>query len=55
MEPADYINVVTSLIDTLGTVGILVWFLYLERKRADSAISEIVQDWKRQNDNERDQ
>lgn len=54
MEAADFMQLITSLIDSLGTVGILVFAWYQERKRADSLSAEIIADWKRQNDREAD-
>ena len=46
------ITEVIQLIDSLGTIGILVLAWYFERKRANTAIEEIITDWKRQNDRE---
>lgn len=52
METIEIAQLVVSLIDSLGTIGILVAAWLFERKRADSAVNEIVADWKRQNDRE---
>lgn len=52
METQDIIQMITSLIDSLGTVGILIWAWYQERKRADMLENEILSDWRRQSDRE---
>ncbi len=54
METSEILQTMTGLIDSLGTVGILVYAWYQERKRADGLTSEIIADWKRQNDREHD-
>lgn len=52
METTEIVQLVVSLIDSLGTIGILVAAWIFERRRADSTMNEIVADWKRQNDRE---
>lgn len=52
MESTEIIQLVIGLIDSLGTIGILIAAWIYERKRADSVTDEIVSDWKRQNDRE---
>ena len=50
MDTQDALQAITALIDSLGTVGILIWAWTQERKRADELNEAIIEDWKRQND-----
>jgi len=52
METNFDFNSFMQAIDSLGSLGILAWLLYKERKRADDVTSEIFSDWRRQNDRE---
>jgi len=52
MESQDMLQALVSLLDSLGTIGILIWAWYQERARADVLTGHIIEDWKRQNDRE---
>ncbi|MCB7130338.1 MAG: hypothetical protein J3T61_12465 [Candidatus Brocadiales bacterium] len=41
---------ITAAIQAIGIAGVLAWGWLAERKRADRLETEIVEDWKRQND-----
>ena len=45
----DAINGILRVVDSLGTIGILVYMVYAERQRADSLMNHIVEDWKTHN------
>jgi len=49
MDNQSVFSEVLSLLDNLGTIGILIYMLYIERSRADSLMAHILDDWKSNN------
>lgn len=54
METTEVIQQIVQLLDKLGTIGILVFWIMSERKERRDLQNEIMSDWKRQNDREQD-
>ena len=52
MENIETVQAITAAIQAIGIAGVLAWGWAQERRRADRLETEIVDDWKRQNDRE---
>lgn len=45
MDSIEIINSITGVIESLGIVGMLVWWVVLERKRSNLLSDKILEDW----------
>lgn len=52
METIEMAQAIAALMQSISIAGVLAWGWVSERKRADRLESNIVEDWKRQNDRE---
>lgn len=52
MEQIEVLNAIASIASSISTVGVLIWWILLERKRTDTLISLITSDWQRQREEE---
>lgn len=52
MDQIEVLNAIASIASSISTVGVLIWWILLERKRTDTLISLITSDWQRQREEE---
>jgi len=52
MPEVEVINQVASIASSISTVTVLIWWIILERKRTDSLLQLLSDDWKRQREEE---
>lgn len=52
MEQIEALNAIASIASSISTVGVLIWWVLLERKRTDTLIALITSDWQRQREEE---
>lgn len=54
MAEIEVIQAISSIASSISTVGVLIWWIVLERKRSDALLQLLSDDWKRQRDEELD-
>lgn len=52
MPDVQIIQAISSIASSISTVGVLVWWIMLERKRSDALLQLVSDDWKRQREEE---
>lgn len=52
MPDVELIQAISSIASSISTVGVLVWWIMLERKRSDALLQLVSDDWKRQREEE---
>lgn len=52
MENLEILNALASIVSSVSTVSVLIWWIILERKRSDSLLQLLSDDWKRQREEE---
>lgn len=52
MPDIDTLNAIASIASSIGTVGVLIWWIILEKRRSDALFELLVTDWKRQREEE---
>jgi len=45
METIEIVNAISSTIESVGIIGLLIWWIILERKRSNKLADEILEDW----------
>jgi hypothetical protein len=54
MTEVELIQAISSIASSVSTVGVLIWWIVLERKRSDVLLQLLSNDWQRQRDEEID-
>ncbi len=54
MEVSETLQAITQIAESVGTVAVLIYGWMKAEKRADKLESELLSDWQRQNDREKD-
>jgi len=49
MENSDVLGTMIQLLDKLGTIGLLLWMVYIERQEKRELQDAILDDWKAHN------
>lgn len=52
MPEIELIQAISSIASSISTVGVLIWWIVLERRRSDTLFSLVSEDWKRQREEE---
>lgn len=52
MGEIEVIQAISSIASSISTVGVLIWWIALERKRSDALLQLLSDDWKRQREEE---
>lgn len=52
MAEIEFIQAISSIASSISTVGVLIWWVVLERKRSDTLLDLLSSDWKRQREEE---
>lgn len=52
MVEIELIQAISSIASSVSTVGVLIWWIVLERKRSDVLLDLLSSDWKRQREEE---
>lgn len=52
MENLEILNALAQIVSSVSTVTVLIWWIILERKRSDSLLQLLSDDWKRQREEE---
>jgi len=52
MQNIEILQALSSIVSSISTVSVLVWWVILERKRTDALLTLLSDDWKRQREEE---
>lgn len=52
MPEIEVINAISTIAGSISTISVLIWWIILERKRSDSLLQLLSDDWKRQREEE---